>query len=431
MQVALISLGCAKNLVDSEMALGLFKKDGYQITNNLEKADLIVINTCGFIQSAKEEAINMIFNMLKYKKENKKIMVMGCLSQRYKDILENEIPEVDRFVAIDEYHNFGEIVLQLMGTKTNNQKFLSYNQRVIGTPNHWAYVRIADGCDNHCSYCAIPLIRGKYKSRQLDDIYKEVDSLVKNGYKEIVLISQDTTRYGKDINTSIEELLEKLSSIKDLKLLRFLYLYPDDVTKELIQVVKNHDNIAPYFDIPMQHGSNRMLKLMNRRGTTEKALELIDYIKKEVPNAIFRTTLMVGFDYETDEDFDKMIGFVEDAKFDRLGVFKFSKEEDTPAAMMHGDIDEETKNKRYQELLKVQRKIAIKNSKKQVGKIHKAFIESYDSSMKKYKARSYAFAGDEVDGWIYLDSDRKLNSGDEVKVKIVGYYVYDLLGEII
>lgn len=431
MQVALISLGCAKNLVDSEMALGLFKKDGYEITNNLEKADLIVINTCGFIQSAKEEAINMIFNVLKYKKENKKIIVMGCLSQRYKDILESEIPEVDRFIAIDEYKNFGEIVSQLMGEKSNTQVSLSYNRRIIGTPNHWAYVRIADGCNNNCSYCAIPLIRGKYKSRQLDDIYEEVNSLVKSGYKEIVLISQDTTRYGKDIGTSIEELLEKLSSINDLKLLRFLYLYPNDVTKELVQVVKNHENIAPYFDIPMQHGSNRMLKLMNRRGTIQSALELINYIRKEIPNAIFRTTLMVGFDYETDEDFNEMIEFVEKARFDRLGVFKFSKEEDTPAAMMHGDIDEEIKNKRYQEILKIQRKIAIKNSRNQVGKIHTAFIDNYDNSMKKYKARSYAFAGDEVDGWIYLESDKKLNPGDEVKVKIVGYYVYDLLGEII
>lgn len=431
MKAGLISLGCAKNLVDSETVLGLLRKNGFEIVNNQKEADLIFINTCGFIQSAKEEAISTIFETLKSKRDNQKVIVIGCFVERYKETLIQEIPEVAGWISISEYQDFAKILSKIVGTPCPINEFDIMN-RVVSTPSYWAYVRIADGCDNHCAYCAIPLIRGKYKSRKISEIKKEVEGLVKKGCKEIVLIAQDTTRFGLDTGERIEDLLEDVATIPNLYLLRLLYLYPNDVSDELIQVIKKHPNIAPYFDLPMQHGSNSQLKLMNRRGTKEQCLELLTKIRKGIPNAICRTTVMVGFNQESEQDFTELLDFIKAAHFDRLGLFKFSKEEGTPSYTMSGEItDTKLVAKRYEQVIALQRKIAYQQSKQQIGKEMEALIVGYNPTNQTYSARSYAFAPDDVDGCIYIHSDKKYPNGSIVKVKITNCLIYDLEGQII
>ncbi len=428
MHVGIISLGCAKNLVDSELVLGMLVANGYQIVTRGEDAEVIIINTCGFIQPAKEEAINTIFQTIKEKVAGQRIIVIGCLVERYKSILEKEIPEIDGFISISEYPNFGKRLTKILKTK-HQVVPLSYNHRIVSTPAYWAYVKIAEGCSNHCAYCAIPLIRGEYHSRSIATIYSEVEQLVQAGKKEIVLIAQDTTRFGLDRHESIEELLTKLASIKDLKMLRLLYLYPDDVTKELVQVIKQHPVIAPYFDIPMQHGSNKMLKLMNRRGSKESCLELMNYIRSEIPHAVFRTTLMVGFNQETDEDFAQLLDLVNKGQFDRLGVFKYSKEDETPAYNLTDDIEESVKEQRYAKVIEIQKHIAYRKGKQRIGQIQQVLIRGYDEKLHMYVGRSYAFAPDEVDGYVYVKTTKTLKPGDYVAVKIIDSMIYDLIGE--
>ena len=419
MKIGLISLGCAKNQVDSEMILGVFKKS--DITNNIEEADVIIINTCGFIESAKKESIDTILEMADYKK---KLIVTGCLVERYYDDLKKTLPEVDLFIRIKDYPHIKEILSNFLNE--NVKSFKEENRRLI-TPKHLAYLRISDGCNNRCSYCAIPLIRGNYRSRLEDDIYEEAISLVNKGVKELVLISQDTTRYGTDLgNTNIVQLLKRLEKIEGLEFIRFLYLYPNDVTDELIDCVKNSKVITPYFDIPIQHASNKMLKLMNRRDTNERLYGLVERIRKAIPNAVLRTTVMLGFPYEEEEDFNILKKFISDVRFDKLGGFTYSREEDTKAYDMP-QVNKNTAKRRLNEIMHMQEKISLDKGLERVGEIHKAIVEEFEGYY--YICRSFAFAPDDVDGYLFVLSDTKLKKGDVIKVEITDADSYNLFGK--
>jgi ribosomal protein S12 methylthiotransferase len=419
MKIGLISLGCAKNQVDSEMILGVFKKS--DITNNIEEADVIIINTCGFIESAKKESIDTILEMADYKK---KLIVTGCLVERYYDDLKKTLPEVDLFIRIKDYPHFKELLSNFLNEKVKS--FKEENRRLI-TPKHLAYLRISDGCNNRCSYCAIPLIRGNYKSRLEDDIYDEAISLVNKGVKELVLISQDTTRYGTDLgNTNIVQLLKRLEKIEGLEFIRFLYLYPNDVTDELIDCVRTSKVITPYFDIPIQHASDKMLKLMNRRDTNERLYGLVERIRKAIPNAVLRTTVMLGFPYEEEEDFNILKKFVSDVRFDKLGGFTYSREEDTKAYDMP-QVNKNTAKRRLNEIMHMQEKISLDKGLERIGEIHKAIVEEFEGYY--YICRSFAFAPDDVDGYLFVLSDTKLKKGDVIKVEITDADSYNLFGK--
>lgn len=433
MRVGLVPLGCSKNLVDSEMILGVLKKLDFEIVGSPDKADLLIINTCGFIQSAKEEAIETIFQMVNYKKTHDvKIMVTGCLSQRYKEMLIEELPEVDMFVSIDEYDHIGELICNLMGLENvNNVKSVDFMARVLSTAPYFSYVRIGDGCDNKCSYCAIPLIRGPYVSRYISSIVEEVKQHIKRGRKEIVLIAQDTTRFGKENDESLAKLLLELVKIEDLEMIRILYMYVSDLTEEVIQIIKKYPKIAPYFDLPIQHASNKMLRLMNRRDTKEIIMDKINHIKQEIPHAIIRTTLIVGFPHETENDFNELLELVNYAHFDRLGCFTYSPEEDTKGYDMDEQVDENIKQERHKKIMEAQQKIAYKKGKERIGQITEVYIDRFDPKMNMYKARDYSFAPDDVDGCIYVNTKKPFKSGSKVKVKITSNYIYDLVAELV
>lgn len=330
MNVGFISLGCTKNLVVTEEVIGMFKQNGFNIVNDETKADIIVINTCGFIESAKQEAIDTILEMAEFKKQKcKYLIVIGCLVQRYKKDLEKLIPEVDLFVSITEYDKLWEQINKLIGEKSSNSCSLDFLNRVITTGNNYAYLKIAEGCSNNCTYCAIPYIQGKYISRKKEDILEEARALAKKGIKELIVIAQDTTKYGIDIygKPVLAELLDELCKIEGFKWIRFLYAYPETITDELIEVVKKNDKICKYFDMPIQHISNKVLRRMNRKSDKESIEKVIKKIRKEIPNVILRTTLIVGFPGETKEDFDELYNFVKTTKFDKLGTFMYSKED--------------------------------------------------------------------------------------------------------
>lgn len=431
MKVGLVPLGCSKNLVDSEMILGVLVDLGFEIVGNPNDADLLVVNTCGFIQSAKEEAIETIFQMAQYKKNGTKLMVTGCLTQRYKEMLIEEMPEVDLFVSIDEYNHIGELISNLMGIENHSVKGVDFHKRVLSTAPYFSYVRIGDGCDNKCSYCAIPLIRGPYVSRMIDDIVLEVKEHLLRGRKEIVLIAQDTTRFGKENNESLAALLKELVKIEELEMIRILYMYVSDLTNEVIHLIRDNPKIAPYFDLPIQHASDKMLRLMNRRDTNEIIMNKIKYIKEQIPHAIIRTTLIVGFPNETEEDFNELLTLVEKSEFDRLGAFTYSPEEDTKGYEMDNQIDEEVKQSRHKKLMELQQRIAYKKGKARIGEVTKVFIDRFDYKMNMYRARDYSFAPDDVDGCIFIKSSKALKSGTVLNVKITSNYIYDLIGEIV
>lgn len=431
MQVGFISLGCSKNLVDSEMILGLLQSNHFQVVHDMGKADLIFINTCGFIQSAKEEAIATIFDVLKQKKKEADVFVVGCFSQRYFEVLQQEIPEVAQFIKIDDYAQIGTIINEHYQKPLIQEQGISFLKRAFATPVHVGYVRIADGCNNRCSYCAIPLIRGSYRSRLIPDIVEEVKLHIASGHVEINLISQDTTSYGCDIQQNLVELLKELVKIKGIHLLRLLYLYPADISDELIAFIQAHPLIAPYFDMPIQHGSNRILSKMYRRDTKESILLLVSKIRQALPHAILRTTIIVGFPGEQENDFEDLLDVIKIAEFDRLGAFRYSSEEDTPAALLSEQVLEEEKEKRYHIVMKTQQKIAHKRSKKRIGDKQEAYIEGYDAKLKKYKARDYSYAPDNIDGFIYVTSMQTHQVGEIVKVEIEDAYVYDLIGRVI
>ena len=433
MNVGFISLGCSKNLVDTEMTIGLFKKNNYNVVNNPNEADIIIINTCGFIESAKQEAIDTILEMAEYKKKRCKYLIaMGCLVQRYKEELQELLPEVDLFIKYKEYDTIWEQIEELIGKNKENDTKLKFEDRTITTGKNFAYLRIAEGCSNRCTYCAIPYIRGNFVSRKIEDILEEAKKLAKNGYKELIVIAQDTSKYGIDLygESKLAELLEKLAQIKEFKWIRFLYTYPESITDELIRVVKENDNICKYFDIPIQHISDSVLKRMNRKSKGQDIKNVIDKIRKEIPEVIIRTTVMVGFPGETEDDFEKLYKFVEETKFDRLGAFAYSKEDGTPAEKLNNQIHHMTKKKRYNKIMKLQQEISEKNTEKQIGKELEVLIENESFDGKYYIGRSMNEVPD-IDGVIYIEKDREGCLNKFVKVKITGNSDYDLMASML
>lgn len=455
MKVGFVSLGCSKNLIDTEIAIGHFKNNGYIITNNPEDADIIVVNTCGFIDSAKEEAVNTILEMAQYKnKKCKYLIAMGCLVQRYYNDLVKSLPEVDLFIKLDEYNKLWEKINNLVEkdifdteeketiTKISQVKKLplptrdEFFERVVTTGNNYAYLKIGEGCSNNCTYCAIPYIRGPFVSRKMEDVIEEAKILAKEGIKELIVIAQDTTKYGIDIygEPKLAELLEELVKIDDIKWIRFLYSYPEGITDKLIEVVKNNDKICKYFDIPIQHISNKILKTMNRRTSKEYIENLISKIRKEIPEVVLRTSLIVGFPGETQEDFDELYEFVNKTKFDRLGTFMYSKEENTPASRLPNQIHHSTKRARYNKIMKDQKEIANEILKNKIGKRYTVLIEDISFDNKYFIGRTM-FDIPEEDGLVYIKNNGNLNKEEIlnkfIECDIIDINEYDLIGKII
>ena len=437
MNIGLVTLGCSKNQVDSEMLLGLFKDYKMNIVNAPEDADIIVVNTCGFINSAKKEAIDTILEMADYKVYGKckALIVTGCLAKRYKKEILESMPEVDLCIGVDEYENIDSILSNFLNQKFLNHK-LDFNNRVISTNFPLSYIRISDGCDNRCSYCAIPLIRGNFKSRKMEDILFEVENLAKKGIKEFCIISQDTSKYGKDIYGSLKlaELLNKMSKIEGVKWIRILYMYLYETTDELIYEIANNEKVCKYFDIPIQHLSNKILKAMNRHDTKELIYERVNKIRKVIPDAILRTTVITGFPGETKEDFEELRDGIIDLQFDRLGAFAYSREEDTKAYNMKNQIPEKIKQDRLKDVFEVQKHISLLKNKKRVGKIYEVIVEDISPDDNYFICRSMNEAPD-VDGRIYLkineENAKKVIVGDFTKVKIIDYNDYDLFAKLI
>ena len=453
MKVGFISLGCSKNLIDTEATIGMFKKNRYTIVNTPEKADILVINTCGFIESAKEEAINTILEMAEYKKENcKYLIVMGCLVQRYYDELVKALPEVDLFIKIDEYDKLWQKIEDLVQfdtvrkstTKTSKKiteippmPMLTQEQfldRTITTGSNYAYIKIGEGCSNRCTYCAIPYIRGPFVSRKMEDIIEEAKELADKGIKELIVIAQDTTKYGEDIygKSKLAELLQELSKIEGIKWLRFLYSYPEGITDELIEVVQKNDKIAKYFDIPIQHISDDVLKRMNRRTSKKQITNLLKKIREKIPNVTLRTSLIVGFPGETEENFKELQEFIKKAKFNKLGTFMYSKEEGTPAEKLPEQIHGNTKKARYNKIMKEQQEISKQNQEKKLGERCEVLIENVSFDGKYFVGRTMQDVPD-IDGIVYVknDGERKVEEvlNKFVECEITGISEYDLIAK--
>lgn len=423
-KVGLISLGCDKNRVDSEYLLGLLDHFGYTLVSDPKDCDIIFINTCGFIESSKRESINTILEMLDY---NKPVVILGCLAERYEKELKEEFKEAT-IIPIHDYRYLSSYLRNIdhdfCGSGGIDEKY-----RILSTAPYTAYLRIGEGCSNHCAYCAIPLIRGEYVSRKKEDIITEALKLKDQGVKEIVVLQQDTTKYGSDLNgqENIVSLLKSLLEIKEFEYIRLLYLYPDEISDELINLIKEEKRLTPYFDIPIQHSETKILKSMRRRGDKQFLIDLFKKIKETVPNAILRTTVMVGFPGETKKDVDNLIKFMEEVKFDHLGAFTYSREEDTLSYNMPHQVREKTKKERLDRVMKAQQKISYLNNKKHIGEIMEGLVVGFKDD--KYLLRSYWNAPDDIDGNIYFSSDKKLAMGEKVKIKITNAFVYDLIGE--
>jgi ribosomal protein S12 methylthiotransferase len=434
MKVGFISLGCSKNLIDTEMCIGIFKKEKMEIVNNPEDAEIIVINTCGFIASAKEEAINTILEMAGYKENGncKYLIVIGCLVKRYKAELQKSLPEVDLFLGVDEYDNLWQEVAKLIGIEAKSKNTLDYMDRVVSTGKVTAYLKIAEGCNNKCTYCAIPAIRGPYISRKFEDIIEEAKKLSKSGTKELIVIAQDTTKYGIDLygKSRFPELLKELCKIEGIKWIRFLYAYPESITDELIKVVKENDKICKYFDIPLQHYSDSVLKRMNRKSDSKSIENLIQKIRTEIPNVILRTTMIVGFPGETEEDFFELYEFVNRAKFEKLGVFKYSKEDGTPASKIKEQVHPKTKEARYNKIMNLEQQIAKIKLEEKIGNNYEALVEGKTEDGKFYIGRSYMDIPDE-DGVIFIKVSKDIKLDTWVNCKITGVVDYDLIGELV
>ena len=427
-KVTLISLGCAKNLVDSENILGLLLKNHYEVVTNKDEADILIINTCGFINASKKESIDVILDNIGKKQ---KIVVTGCLVNRYVDELKKEIPEVDLWIPIRDYPRFNAL-LKTLDNDITNYEGLNDDYRLVSTGNYSAYLKIGEGCSNCCSYCAIPLIRGPYVSRPFDSVIKEANKLASEGYKELIVLEQDTTRYGLDLpeKKTIVDLLKELVIIPGLEYVRLLYLYPDEITDELIDLIAKEEKLTPYFDIPIQHSENKILKAMNRRGDKAYLTNLFNKIRTKIPNAILRTTVMVGFPGETDKDFSSLMRFINETKFDHLGVFKYSKEEGTASYKFVNQVKESVKQSRYGEVMELQQRISYEQNKKHVGEIMTGLVVGKEGD-NVYLLRSYFNAPDDIDGKIFFISPKELKEGDKVKVKIIAGYVYDLSGVLV
>lgn len=434
-KVGMISLGCPKNQVDGEALLAKLAAAGYQIVNEIENSDVMIVNTCGFIEDAKREAIDTILEVAQYKEAGviSALVVTGCLAERYQDEILKEMPEVDAVIGIGANADIVKVCDKaLCGIKTSNYPNKCYlpidDERLLSTPSHWAYLKIAEGCDNRCSYCAIPGIRGKFRSRKIESVVDEAKSLVNRGVKEIILVAQDTTKYGQDLygEYSLDKLLKELVKIDGLEWIRLFYCYPQRITDSLIEVIANEEKVCNYIDIPLQHSDATVLKNMNRVGDGNDYRVLLDKMRKAIPDLALRTTFMVGFPGETDEQFENLCNFVKDMKFDKMGCFTFSPEEDTPAFDMDNQIDEDIKKRRQEVLMNAQYSITEASNKSRVGNVYKVIIDSFADG--KYTGRSY-MDSPEIDSGIIFTSNKKLNIGDFVNVKITDFDGYDLIGE--
>ncbi|UOW68677.1 30S ribosomal protein S12 methylthiotransferase RimO [Paraclostridium bifermentans] len=439
LKIALESLGCSKNLVDAEIMMGILNRKGYKLVGEFEEADIILVNTCGFIESAKQESIDTILDLAQLKENGnlKLLIVTGCLAQRYAKELQAEIPEIDAIVGTGSYQQIDEIIANL--EKENNIVSLNdiefaYNEdlpRYVTTPEYMAYLKIGEGCDNHCTYCIIPKLRGRYRSRKMEDIIKEAKDFASKGVKELVVIAQDTTKYGLDLygEVKLPQLLEELAQIDGIKWIRIMYSYPESITEELVKVIKKYDNICNYFDMPIQHASNKVLKLMNRHTTKEDIKSKVEMIRKYIPDATLRTTIIVGFPGETDEDFNELVEFAKDMKFDRLGAFAYSREEDTPADKLPNHLDEDVKLQRRDQLMLVQQEISQNLNAQKIDNEYEVLIEEQIED-KVYIGRTQGDA-EEIDSIVYVKSENQLEIGSFVKVKINNALEYDLMGDVV
>ncbi len=437
--IGMVSLGCAKNQTDAETMLGILKKDGHMIVDNPEAADVIIVNTCGFIEQAKQESIDNILEMAEFKKGRCKLLIAtGCLAERYHDEMLKELPELDAVVGTGDYVKIAEVIkAAFSGDKPVLFGHKDYTPpeglpRILSTPSYTAYVKIADGCDNNCTYCAIPMIRGKFRSRKIEDIVKEAEELADQGVKEIILIAQDTTRYGKDIygRYSLDKLLAELCKIEKLSWIRVHYFYTEAVTEELVKVMAENDKICNYIDMPIQHINNRVLKRMARRTNRDEIIEKIAMIRKYMPESTIRTSIIVGFPGETDEEFEELYDFIKEIRFDRMGVFTYSQEEDTPAADFEDQIDENIKKERRERLMELQQRISLEENQKKIGNILEVIIEGYDEENYMYFGRS---RGDSIgiDSRVYVAAEDELNPGDIVKVEVLDASEYDLTAKTV
>ena len=440
MNILFISLGCDKNLVDSEVMLGLLDKKGYQIVDSEEDADIIVVNTCCFIHDAKEESIQTILEMAEYKKEGKlkALIVTGCLAQRYQQEIIDEIPEVDAVLGTTSYDHIVEAVEEALAG--NGHVVLEdvdalpdvKEKRLVTTGGHYAYMKIAEGCDKHCTYCIIPKLRGNYRSVPMEKLLAEAKDLADQGVKELILVAQETTVYGKDLygEKSLHKLLRELCKISKIQWIRILYCYPEEIYDELIQTIKEENKVCHYLDLPIQHASDAVLKRMGRRTSKAQLVEIIEKLRKEIPDISLRTTLITGFPGETQEQHEELKDFVDEMEFDRLGVFTYSPEEDTPAATMADQIPEEVKEDRQAELMELQQEIAFDLAEDMVGREVLVMIEGKVADENAYVGRTYKDAPN-VDGLIFINTDEELMSGDFARVRVTGALEYDLIGELI
>lgn len=445
MKIGVVSLGCPKNLVDSETMLGLIHEEKYEITNDPSEAEIIIVNTCGFIESAKEESINTILQMAEYKKSGscKYIIVTGCLSQRYAEELFSELPEADAIAGVEVYDEIGSIIKRVM----NGERFImlerskpdviytskeTFLPRILTTPSYTAYLKIAEGCDNCCSYCAIPKIRGPYRSKPMEQVLKEAKALADNGVKELIVVAQDTTRYGEDLpggKLLLADLLKELNKIESLKWIRVMYCYPNNFTDELIETFASLDKVCKYVDLPLQHASNRLLASMNRYDTREEVETLLVKLRKRIPGIVIRTTFIVGFPGETDADFEELKEFVEQQRFENAGVFAYSQEEGTVAGAMPNQIPDEIKQERYHELMALQAQISEEIHKDTEGQTLEVLVEGIeeDGSGLHY-GRSYREAPD-IDGLVFIENPGDIKPGCFVKVNILQGFTYESVGE--
>ena len=438
-KVLFISLGCDKNLTDSEEMLGMLVENGYEITNDETEAEVIVINTCAFIHDAKEESVNTILEMARYKEEGtcKALLVTGCLAQRYKEEIAGEIPEVDAVLGTASYDE----IIKALNQVFSGESFLEFKdinslpkhsrKRVITTGGYFEYLKIAEGCDKHCTYCIIPKLRGNFRSIPMEQLLSQAEYLAEQGVRELILVAQETTVYGKDLygEKSLHILLKKLCQIPGIQWIRVLYCYPEEIYPELIQTMKEEPKICHYLDLPIQHCSDRILKRMGRRTTKQELVDIVETLRRESPDIILRTTLITGFPGETQEDHEELMEFIDTMEFDRLGVFTYSPEEDTPAAIMPEQIDEEVKLDRQAELMELQQEISLDKGNDKIGSVVEVMIEGKVADENAYVARTYGDAPN-VDGYIFVNTSTELMSGDFARVHVTGALEYDLIGEL-
>ena len=440
MKLLCISLGCDKNLVDTEMMLGLLNRDGYTFTDDEYEADVIVINTCCFIGDAKEESVNTILEMAQRKIDGncKALIVTGCLAQRYKQEIIDEIPEVDGILGTSTYDEISNVLKGALGGEEPVSCFHDLDilpetetDRILTTGGHYAFLKIAEGCDKHCTYCIIPTLRGNYRSVPMEKLVKEAEKLAEKGVKELILVAQETTLYGVDLyeKKSLPELLKKLCKISGIQWIRIQYCYPEEITDELIAAIKEEDKICRYLDMPIQHASDRILKRMGRRTSKEQLKDIINRLRSEIPDIALRTTLISGFPGETEEDHEELMDFVDEMEFERLGVFAYSAEEDTPAAEFPDQVPQEIKEERRDAIMELQQEISIEHSQSMVGKTLEVMIEGKVADENAYVARTY-MDGPGVDGMIFVQTGEELMSGNFAKIRVTGAMEYDLIGEL-